>query len=116
MSGSLRIVIAVSGNPQRAEFLDALFPETGECDVIVVESLAGAYSRVKREMPDLVIVVCEVDDLAACQLLPMLQMDAATSWIPIETWATRPETSEFTDIMADVNLHSSSRDVAIQMN
>jgi len=116
MSSALRIVIAVSGHSQRADFLDALFPDTGECDVIVMESLAGAYSRVKREMPDLIIVLCEVDDLAACQLLSMLTMDAATSWIPVETWATTPETSEFTDIMADVNLHSSSRGVAIQMN
>jgi hypothetical protein len=116
MSSTLRIVIAVSGNPQRAEFLDALLPDTGECDVIVVESLAGAYSRVKREMPNLVIVLCEVDDLPACQLLSMLKMDPATSWIPVETWATKPETSEFNDIVADVNFHSSSRGVAIQMN
>ena len=116
MNSALRIVIAVSGGPHRAELLDALFPDTGECDVIVVDSLAGAYSRVKREMPDLVIVLCEIDNLAACQLLSMLRMDAATSWIPVETWATRPDTSEFDDIMADVNLHSSSRGVALQMN
>jgi len=116
MSSALRIVIAVSGSPHRAEFLDALLPDTGECDVIVVDSLARAYPRVRREMPDLVIVLCEVDNLAACQLLSMLKMDAATSWIPVETWATTPATSEFDDIMADVNLHASSRGVTIQVN
>lgn len=115
MRRSLRIVLAVSGNPQRAEFLDALFPET-DCDIVVVESLAGAYSRVRREMPDLVIVLCEVDDLAACQLLSMLKTDAATSWIPVETWATRPETSEYSDIMSEVNVHTAPGGLAAQMN
>ena len=116
MSRSLRIVMAVSGNPQRAEFLDALFPDTGDCDIVVVESLAAAYSRVRREMPDLVIVLCEVDDPAACQLLSMLMADVATSWIPVETWATRPDTSEFSDIMTEMNVQTTSQQLAIQMN
>ena len=115
MRGSLRIVLAVS-DPQRAEFLDALFPDSGECDIVVVESLARAYSRIKQEMPDLVIVLCEVDDLAACQLLSMLTADAATSSIPVETWATRPDSSEFRDIMAEVNVPTASQEFAIQMN
>src|SRR5882757_3725219 len=67
------------------------------------EPLAGAYSRIKLVNPDLVIVLFEADDVAACQLLSMLNMDEDTSGIPVETWATRPETSELEDIIADVN-------------
>jgi len=116
MNRSLRIVIAMSGNPQRADFLDALFPDANECDVIFVESLAGAYSRIKLVNPDLVIFLFEADDAAACQLLSMLNMDEDTSGIPVETWATRPETSELEDIIADVNHDSSRQGVAIQLN
>jgi 5,10-methylene-tetrahydrofolate dehydrogenase/methenyl tetrahydrofolate cyclohydrolase len=116
MNRSLRIVIATSGNPQRAEFLDTLFPDASECDLIFVESLARAYSRIKLVNPDVVIVLFEADDVAACQLLSMLTMDEDTSGIPVETWATRPESSEFEDIIADVNHDSSRQGVVIQLN
>ena len=114
MNRSLRIVVAMSGNPHRAEFLDTLFPDAN--DVIFVESLAGAYSRIKLVNPDLVIVLFEADDIAACRLLSMLNMDEDTSGIPVETWATRPESSELEDIVADVNHDSSRQGVAIQLN
>src|SRR5262245_51887878 len=66
-------VVAVSGDLLRAELLDALIVDENDYGPIFLEPMTGAYSRIKEEMPDLVIVYCEADDdVAACQLLSML--------------------------------------------
>jgi CheY-like chemotaxis protein len=83
-----RSIVAVSDVPQRAELLRTLLFDLDDCDVVVVESLARAYSRIKQVGPDLVVVLFEVDDVAACQLLSMLTIDAETAGIPVMTLAT----------------------------
>ena len=64
-----------------------------------------------------VVVVLLGDDAApACQLLSMLNMDRDTSAIPVVTWMTRHEETEFEELLAQLNQDWSSPRVAIQMN
>jgi hypothetical protein len=82
-----RSVVAVSGEPQRAEFLNALLRDEHDYGVIVVESTARAYRRIKQVTPYMVIVFCEIDDDEACRLLSMLQMDAELADLLVLTCA-----------------------------
>ena len=63
--------------------LEALHP-----DIVYVESIAHAYSEIKRVTPDLVIVCLSSDDLDACRVLSMLRLDSETSRIPVLTCVT----------------------------
>ena len=116
MSRSLRSVVAVSGDRQRAELLDALLVDENEYDVIFVESIGGGYARIKELTPDLVVVCLETDDVAACQLLSMLKTDRAMSVIPVVTWATSRRASGLEDIVSDLLCDSSCVAHAVQMN
>jgi len=66
-----------------AQLLDALLGETDSYDVVIVESIARGYSRIKEVAPNAIIVFVEMDDPAVCQLLSMLTADRGTSNIPI---------------------------------
>ena len=60
--------------------------DAGQYDVVFVESTARAYSRIKRVTPDLVVLCLLIDDMEAYHLLSMLQLDGATSSIPVMTY------------------------------
>ena len=70
------------------------------CALVVVDSLAHGYSRMKQLMTDLVIVLFAMDDMAAWQLFTMLASDSETSRIPVTTWTIRPELRTFGDVFA----------------
>ena len=112
----LRSVVAVSGDPERAQLMDALLADMDLRDIVFVESIAHGYSRIKQLTPDVVVVLLGDDDAPACQLLSMLSMDRDTSDIPVVTWMTRHEETEFEDLLAQLNQDWSSPRVAIQMN
>ncbi|PWT81383.1 MAG: hypothetical protein C5B57_10565 [Blastocatellia bacterium] len=57
-------------------------------DVVFVESIANAYSHIKRMSPDLIVVCLSADDADGCQVLSMLKLDTETSRIPIVTYTT----------------------------
>jgi hypothetical protein len=116
MSRVLRSIVAVSDDQERAELLDALMADTNDYDVIVLESIACGYSRIKQVTPELAIVCLGIDDGAACQLLSMLTLDADTAAIPVLTWAARRRTSELEHIIAELNQDSVSHGTGLQMN
>jgi PleD family two-component response regulator len=62
--------------------------DAGEYDVVFVERIAHAYSRIKHVMPSLVIVCLSTDDLDGFHLLSMLKLDRQTSQIPVITYTT----------------------------
>jgi len=99
----MKSVVAVSDIPRRAELLNALLFDPNDCDVVVVESVACAYSRIKQVAPDLVILLLAIDDVASCQLLSMLTIDGDTRGIPIVTWATQSKAIALEEIAADLN-------------
>jgi hypothetical protein len=108
MNALPRTVVAVGGDPERAEFLDALMGDVNDRDVIVVEPVADGYSRVKQLSPALVVVLTEIDDPGSCQLLSMLSADGATSSIPVVTLVTSRERSAFAEIIAELYADYSS--------
>jgi len=111
-----RSIVAVSGDPQRAELMDALLADAGLRDVVFVEDLPHGYSRIKELTPDVVIVLLGDDHVPACQLLSMLRMDRDTSAIPVVTWMARQETTEVDDLLAHIGQDWSSSAVAIRRN
>ena len=115
-SRPLRSVVAVSGDPQRAQLMDALLADVDLRDIVFVESIARGYSRIKQLAPDIVVVLLGDDPAPACQLLSMLNLDRDTSDIPVVTWMTRHEETEFEELLGQLNQDWSSPRVAIQMN
>lgn len=57
----------------------------GSYQVVFVESIEGAHSRIAQAMPDRVILCCDVDDPSGFQLLSMLKVDDRTRHIPALT-------------------------------
>jgi hypothetical protein len=113
-----RSVVAVGGQPPPVELIDALLGDGSGYDVIVVESLAGGYSRIKQLTPDLVIVLLESDGIAACQLLSMLQVDGTLSGTLVVTYAARDlHGRDAVDVVVAEGLEGSSSYMqALQMN
>lgn len=97
MSRPLRSLVVVGGHPERVENLCDLLVDANDYDVIVMESIARGYSRIKQVTPDFVIVLMKIDDVAACQLLSMLKVDRDVSRIPLLTCAVPAEDGEFED-------------------
>jgi hypothetical protein len=60
-STTLRHVVGVSGLSQRPELLDVLWAHATDRDVVFVESTARAYSRIKRLLPDLVVLLVGIE-------------------------------------------------------
>jgi DNA-binding NarL/FixJ family response regulator len=116
MNPPLRSVVVVSGHPQRYQNLYDVLVDTNDYDVIFVESIARGYSRIKQVTPDFVIVLLEIEDVAACQLLSMLKIDRDASGIPVVTCAIRREDSEFEDEIAELDQGSPSLSLSIPMN
>jgi DNA-binding response OmpR family regulator len=116
MSVRRRSVVAISGESQRRRLVDALLLDTNDYDVLVVESIARGYSRIRELKPDLIIVYLEIDDSAVCELLSMLAVDSDTAAIPVLTWAARYEKGGLEDIIAEAIRGSSHQVAAAPMN
>jgi PleD family two-component response regulator len=85
---SLRTIAVVSRNPHE-QVLEIMLDAVDD-DVVFVESIAHAYSQVKRVAPDLVIVCLSSDDLEGWRVLTMLRLDSETSRIPALVYVTSP--------------------------
>jgi DNA-binding response OmpR family regulator len=83
-------VVAVSNDALRPELLDMLLVDGSSYDVIFVESIARAYSRVRELRADLIVLFIEIDDEDACRLLSMLQNDRALSGVRVLVCPTEP--------------------------
>jgi PleD family two-component response regulator len=97
-----RSFVAVSGDRRQEELLDVLLADAHDYGVVFVESIARSYSRIKQVVPDVVIVYCAMDDLAACQLLSMLKLDAELSRIQVVTCANAPSNGDSTDFFSEM--------------
>jgi hypothetical protein len=95
-----RSVVAVSGYPARQEMIDLLLAEANPCDVIYVEAIPRAYSRIRKIFPHVIVIFCDVEDAAACQLLSMLKINPALSGIRVITWATPRRACDFDRIVS----------------
>ena len=59
---------------------------THDYDVVFIESTAHAYSKIKRVLPDLVVMCLSGDEAEGCQVLSMLALDTQTAGIPVLTY------------------------------
>ena len=80
-------VVIVNGSPDTLPLLETVL-DAGHYDVMFVESTEQAYSHIKREQPNLVILCLRFDEADGFQILSMLKLDEATRDIPIVTYAT----------------------------
>jgi PleD family two-component response regulator len=89
LSVAPRQTLAVVGSPElRPALEDVVGP--GAYDVMFIESIEGAHSRIAQTRPDRVILCCDVDDPSAFHLLSMLKADCRTRTIPATTYMTWP--------------------------
>ena len=91
MTTSSLSVVAVSNDALRPELLDRLLIDDNGVNVIVVESIEGAYSRITQAQPDVVVVFMNIDDVDACQLLSMLHLDRGLHGMSVVTCTTGPD-------------------------
>jgi DNA-binding NarL/FixJ family response regulator len=92
MSRSAFSVVAVSNDALRPELLDRLLVTDCRYNVIVMESIEGGYSKIRQVQPDVVILFINIDDVEACQLLSMLDMDRGLRGMTVLTCTTGPGT------------------------
>lgn len=109
---ALRTVAVVSRHPQQHAIETVL--GAVDHDVVFVESIANAYSHIKRLSPDLVVVCLSADDADGCQVLSMLKLDAETSRIPVVTYAT--PSSEVLDDTREGEDHAVDPSFVMSMN
>jgi CheY-like chemotaxis protein len=98
-STAVQKVLIVNGNPEVLLLAEQVV-ETGHYDMIFVESVAHAYSQVRRVQPNLVILCLGLDDVAGLQVLSMLKLDARTREIPVLTYSAE-QTPRATDEEGD---------------
>ena len=84
-------VVAVSNDALRPELLDRLLFDNNDCNVIVVESIERAYSKIRQLQPDVVVVFMNIDDVDACQLLSMLHIDHELRGMSVLSCTTSPD-------------------------
>ena len=63
-------------------------------DVVLVDSEGLAYSQIKHDRPDVIVLCARADDLDAVHVLSMLQLDEDTRHIPVHVYTTRAESGE----------------------
>jgi DNA-binding response OmpR family regulator len=79
-------VVVVNGTPETFDLLEPVL-DAGHYDMVFVADVDHAYSQVKQNRPDLVVVCLGFDDPAGFQVLSMLRLDPETSRIPVVTCA-----------------------------
>ncbi len=82
-----RKLVIVNGSTESAAMVEAML-DGGRYDMVFVASTAQAYSQIKQEQPNLVVLCLEPDRVEGFQVLSMLKLDEATRRIPIVTVST----------------------------
>jgi PleD family two-component response regulator len=83
-------VVVVNGSQEMLELLESVL-DAGHYDVVFVTETEHAYSQIKRNRPQLVILCIGIDDPVGYQVLSMLKLDPDTEHIPILTYTNEFE-------------------------
>ena len=94
-------VVVVSKQSHLTGLLETVL-DSGNYDVVVVESTEHAYSHIKRLDPHLVIVCLDIEDLEGFQVLSMLKLDPQTRDIPVVTCTVSHDAGEQGDESLDL--------------
>lgn len=82
-----RKVVVVNGNSDVLELLESAL-DGGRYDLLFADAGQHAYSLIKREQPDLVVLSVNIEAAEGFQLLSMLKLDPATQHIAVVTYTT----------------------------
>ncbi len=82
-----RKLVIVNGTTESAAMLEATL-DGGHYDTVCVASNEQAYSQIKREQPNLVLLCLQSNHVEGFQVLSMLKLDEATCRIPVVTVST----------------------------
>jgi len=94
-------VVVVNGNAEALGVLETLL-DAGHYDMVFVESSDRAYSTVKRELPNLVVLCTRVEDLEGVQLLTMLKLDPETRNIAVLSYTSEDTSQDFDGAISDI--------------
>ena len=86
-------VAIINGSPEILALIENVL-SAGHYDIVFVESVAHAYSHIKRVQPNLVILCVHFDNMEALQVLSMLKLDQDTCGIPVLTYTAGYESQE----------------------
>jgi PleD family two-component response regulator len=87
---STQKVVVVNGSHELLQRLESLL-DAGHYDIVFAANLERAYSEIKKNRPDLVILCLDLDNPVAFQALSMLKLDPDTARIPLLTCTTGDE-------------------------
>jgi CheY-like chemotaxis protein len=90
--GTQKVAI-INGNPEVLALIESVL-SAGHYDIVFVESVAHAYSHIKRVQPNLVILCVHFDNMEALQVLSMLKLDEETRGIPVLTYTAGYESQD----------------------
>jgi CheY-like chemotaxis protein len=90
--GTQKVAI-INGTPEVLALIENVL-SAGHYDIVFVESVAHAYSHIKRVQPNLVILCVHFDNMDALQVLSMLKLDEDTRAIPVLTYTAGYESQE----------------------
>src|SRR4029078_13008959 len=79
--------VVVNGNPDVRELLESAL-DGGRYDLLFADAGQHAYSLIKREQPDLVVLSVNIGLPEGSQLRSMLKLDPATQHIAVVTYTT----------------------------
>jgi CheY-like chemotaxis protein len=96
----VRKVAIVNGTPGVLTLMERAL-DAGHYDVVMIESVAHAYSHIKRVQPNLVIVCVRLGNMDGFDVLSMLNLDADTRHIPVLTFIAEFEGQESDDDEAE---------------
>ena len=109
-------VAIVNGSPQLLALVETVL-SAGHYDVVFIESVAHAYSHIKRVQPNLVILCVRLDDMDTLQVLSMLKLDEDTRRIPVLTCTADDEQPvDKEDAANPAALHLFSPSPGVRMN
>jgi PleD family two-component response regulator len=87
---AIQKVVVVNGSREMLELLESVL-DGGHFDTVFVADSEHAYSQIKQNRPNLVVVCVGVDDLASFSVLSMLKLDPETATIPVLTFTNEFE-------------------------
>ena len=90
--GTQKVAI-INGSPEVLALIESVL-SAGHYDIVFVESVAHAYSHIKRVQPNLVILCVHFDNMEALQVLSMLKLDEETRGIPVLTYTAGYESQD----------------------
>jgi PleD family two-component response regulator len=87
---AIQKVVVVNGSHEILELLESVL-DAGHYDVVFVAESERAFTQIKQNRPNLVILCITIDDPISFQVLSMLKLDKDTEHIPILTYTNEFE-------------------------